>query len=99
MAGDCSETLLQWSIYFIDISSSSLLFVIYLCSSTIPFELGSGSSVGRETPKFLGFELRKCKRQAHFLTFLLLSDHGDSYIPTSFLIWRSLWIFILGMSL
>ena len=45
MAGDCSKILLMWSISFVDIYSRSLLFVISLCSSVVPFELGSVSSV------------------------------------------------------
>ena len=65
----CSNIMLPCSISFIEISSDSLLFIISLCSAAITFELGSDYSVINETPKFLGFELRKCKRQAHYFSF------------------------------
>ena len=69
MTGDFSDILLQWSISFIDISSSSILFFISLCSSVIHFELGSGSSVSCETPDFFDFDLRKRKRRARSFGF------------------------------
>ena len=46
---------------FIAIYSSSLLFVISICSSMIPFEFSFGSSVSRETPNFPLFYAEKGK--------------------------------------
>ena len=69
ISGDCFNILLWWFISFVEISSSFLLFFISLCSDVIPFELGSGSSVSRETPNFPGFELRKSTRRAHYFYF------------------------------
>ena len=72
MSGDSSDILLRRLISFIDICSSSLIFVIPLCSSAILFELDSGSIVSCETPKSLGFELRKRKRRDHCFAFFVV---------------------------
>ena len=68
-AGECCDILLQWSISFIYISSSSILFVIFLCSAVIPLELVLGSNVSRETPDFPSFELSKCMWQVRSFGF------------------------------
>ena len=52
-----------------------LIFILFLShllslySSTIPIELGSGSNVGRETPNFIGLEMRKRRRWDCYLYF------------------------------
>ena len=63
MALWCSDILMQWYISFVYISSSYLIFVISLCSAMIPLELGSRSNMSRETPYFLGLELRGGRRR------------------------------------
>ena len=64
MEGDCSNILTQWYIYFIEISSGYLIFFISLFSVIFPLELGSESDMIRDTPYFLGLELRKRRRRA-----------------------------------
>ena len=61
--------LLRWSIYFINISSSFLLFVISLCSDLIPLKLDSGYNVRHDTPNFLGLGISNCRRRAHYIAF------------------------------
>ena len=69
MAGECSDILMWWSVSFIAIYSSSLLFFIYLFYAVIPLGLGSGSNVSCEPPNFIGLELSKCRCPACYFYF------------------------------
>ena len=74
MVVECSDIILHQSIYFIEMFSRYLLFFIFFCSFIVPMGLGSGSNVSFDTPKFLGLDLRECRRKYHYFYFSVISS-------------------------
>ena len=83
--------------FFCKYISSYLLFFISLCSILMPLELGTGSNMSRETPDFLGLELRKLRHRSRYFYFLPLVAPEASYLIIYFLFFRRLRPFLIGM--